>query len=298
MTKFLLDSGNIEDYKNIAQLAKEKGSELWGATTNPSLVAKELKGQKVTTHEANELQKKIVMKILEIVPGAVSAEVYADSSTSAEQMIEQGREIAKWHERIVVKLPTTKEGFKARNTLRKEGIAINNTLVFSPAQIFAVCLHEKLIQTTYHVNNIFQPPFISPFLGRIDDRGEDGLTLIEQGLTLRNMYFAKDTTWILASSIRNLYHIKRIVDMDCDIITAPAKVYQEWFTLTDQTSIIKPDPPLKPIASWQPSNELLSLTSLDAFMAALESGIVDISHPLTDSGLEKFTQDWKAIIND
>src|ERR1700719_1712375 len=114
MTKFLLDSGDPDEYKEITSLAKEKGYELWGATTNPTLIAKKLAGQKITSEEAFALQKKIVFEILDIVPGAVSAEVYADDKTTAEQMVEQGRDIAKWHERIFVKLPTTIEGFKAR----------------------------------------------------------------------------------------------------------------------------------------------------------------------------------------
>src|SRR5690349_17207707 len=126
MTKFLLDSGDPAEYREIAQLAKEKGSELWGSTTNPSLIAKKLSGDKLTRQEAFALQKDLVMEILSIVPGAVSAEVYADTQTTARDMIEQGRDIASWHERIYVKLPTTLEGFKARTQLRKEGIAINN----------------------------------------------------------------------------------------------------------------------------------------------------------------------------
>src|SRR5579883_1423586 len=162
MTKFLLDSGDPIEYREIVALAKEKGSELWGATTNPSLIAKKLAGKKITQEEALKMQKDLVMEILEIVPGAVSAEVYAEANTTAEQMIEQGKDIATWHERIYVKLPTTIEGFKARTALRKEGIAINNTLVFSQEQIYAICLHEKVIRETYNVGDKHWPSFISP----------------------------------------------------------------------------------------------------------------------------------------
>src|SRR6266700_1817633 len=98
MTKFLLDSGDPNEYREIAALAKEKGSELWGSTTNPSLIAKKLAGKKLTPIDAFKLQKELVEEILTIVPGAVSAEVYADAETSVDQMIEQGRDIATWHE--------------------------------------------------------------------------------------------------------------------------------------------------------------------------------------------------------
>ena len=128
MTKFLLDSGNPDEYKEIAALLGEKarldsarqGSELWGSTTNPSLIAKKLasEGKKLTPQEAFKLQKDIVLQIIEIVPGAVSGEVYADQNTKAEDMVEQGRDISSWHPRVIVKLPTTLEGMKARLQLR------------------------------------------------------------------------------------------------------------------------------------------------------------------------------------
>ena len=148
MTQYLLDSGDPEEFKAISTLAKEHNEVLFGATTNPTLIAKKLAGRKVSQDEAFELQKQIVMEIVNIVPGPVSAEVYADETTTAEQMVEQGREIAKGHDRIVVKLPTTMEGFKARTALRRNKVLINNTIIFSQQQVVAVYLHEKLIQKT------------------------------------------------------------------------------------------------------------------------------------------------------
>ena len=145
MTKFILDSGNPQEYREISHLAEQHGGMIWGSTTNPTLVAKQLSGKKLTIEQAFGLQKELVLEILEIVPGAVSAEVYANAETKAEEMIEQGRDIASWHERVVVKLPTTLEGFKARTALREEDILTNNTLVFSQQQIFAICLHEKIV---------------------------------------------------------------------------------------------------------------------------------------------------------
>ena len=135
--KFLLDSGDPNEYKEIEPLAKKHDSNLWGSTTNPTLIAKKLAGKKVSQQEAFDLQKKLVMDILDLVPGAVSAEVFSDWATTGEEMAKQGRDIATWDKRVVVKLPTTKEGFIARTILRKEKIPVNNTLVFSQAQIYS-----------------------------------------------------------------------------------------------------------------------------------------------------------------
>src|SRR5258708_7577920 len=208
MTKFLLDSGDPIEYREIASLAQEKGSELWGATTNPSLIAKKLAGKKVSQEEALQLQKALVMEILTIVPGAVSAEVYAETTTTAEQMIEQGSDIATWDKRIYVKLPTTIEGFKARTRLRRQGIPINNTLVFSQEQIYAICLHEQLIQKEPQHIATQWPSFISPFLGRLDDRREDGIAMLRHGMELKNAHFGPDVAWMLSASIRNAYHVQ------------------------------------------------------------------------------------------
>lgn len=293
MTKFLLDSGDPIEYREISQLAKEKGSELWGATTNPSLIAKKLAGKKVTQQEALQLQKDLVMEILEIVPGAVSAEVYADNNTTAEQMIEQGKDIATWHERIYVKLPTTIEGFKARTELRKLGIAINNTLVFSQEQIYAICLHEELIRQTFNPKPNQWPSFISPFLGRLDDRGEDGLSMLKHGMELKNSNFDPNISWMLSASIRNTYHVQQTIAVNCEIMTAPAKVYKDWF----QNNISQAVPNLKEIPVWTPSDEVKKIQTIEDFTNAIETNVLNIHHDLTDQGIEKFTIDWKAIIS-
>lgn len=300
MAKFLLDSGDPEEYKTISQLAKEKGSELWGSTTNPSLIAKKLAaaGKKLTTQEAFQLQKDIVLQIIGIVPGAVSGEVYADQTTTAQNMAEQGRDIASWHPRVVVKLPTTLEGMKARTQLRKEGIGINNTLVFSQEQVFAISLHEKLMTEAYGPAKTGFPAFISPFVGRLDDRGENGLTFLKYAVDLTHTYFAKDLVWMLEASIRNLGHMKEGIDMGSELLTIPAKVYQEWFALSpEQQAAVKAETTgLQDIPQWTPSEELLAIQSVDELMQAIESGKLDITHPLTTAGIDKFVADWHAIL--
>lgn len=299
MTKFLLDSGDPLEYREIADLAKSKGSELWGATTNPSLIAKKLAGQKFTKEEAFNLQKKIILEIVDIVPGAVSAEVYADQDTTGEEMAEQGREIATWHERVVIKLPTNLEGFKARSLLRKEGIGINNTLVFSQEQVFAISLHERIMKQTYGPAKNQLPSFISPFVGRLDDKGENGLVFLQHAVTMTQTMFEKDLVWMLEASIRSLAHFKAGIEMGCELTTVPAKVYREWFGLTDkQRDEIDLTPPegLADIPAWQPTDALMDISTEEDFMTALASGDLDITHPLTTAGIDKFVEDWKAIL--
>lgn len=296
-TKFLLDSGDPDEYREIAKLAKEKNSVLWGATTNPSLIAKKLAGKKMSPEEAFKLQKEIVLEIVEIVPGAVSAEVYADANTSAESMIDQGKDIATWHQRVVVKLPTTIEGFKARTILRKANILTNNTLVFSQEQIFAICLHEYLIQAEGAKKGEW-PPFISPFIGRLDDKGEKGIDLVQNGMTMKRVY--NFNLWMLAASIRSIQHMKHSIALESELITAPAKVYKDWFSL-DKAEQEKPDfsygEGLDNIPDWVPSDKLRNIQTIDEFMSAISSETLNIQHSLTDAGITKFAQDWKAILS-
>lgn len=302
MIKFLLDSGDPDEYREIAALAKEKGSELWGATTNPSLIAKKLLGpsthstssglqQKITRDEAFALQKKIVLEILEIVPGAVSAEVYADSITSAEEMVAQGRDIASWHERIVVKLPTTIEGFKARTELRKANIVINNTLVFSQQQIFAICLHEQIVTKQFSLEQPKWPPFISPFVGRLDDIGLQGIDLVANGMKIKKLLTPE--LWMLEASARTAQHILEGEELGSELVTAPAKVYKEYFQGAIGTAEHKQ---LETIPYWEPPEELLKISTIDMFMDSIISETLNINHDLTSKGLTNFAKDWNNLI--
>lgn len=299
---YLLDSGDPDEFREIAALAKTQDSELWGATTNPTLIAKKLAGKKISQQEAYELQKQIVLEIISIVPGAVSAEVYADEKTTAEEMVGQGREIATWHERVVVKLPTTIEGFKARSALRKGKVPINNTLVFSQQQIFAICLHEKIMQEQFGPIQNTWPSFISPFVGRLDDIQIDGMQLVEHGMKIKQLVF-KDApngaSWMLEASVRRNEHMQRGITCKTELITAPAKVYREWFSITNEQKNLSNKnyaQDLEPIQYWQPPPDLLSIQTENAFMQALESGQLNIQHDLTDRGITRFADDWKAII--
>lgn len=292
MTKFLLDSGDPDEYRALSKITKDAGSELWGSTTNPSLIAKKLAGKKLTVKEAFSLQKDLVLEILSIVPGAVSAEVYSEATTPAADMIEQGREIATWHQRVVVKLPTTLEGFKARTTLRKEKIMTNNTLVFSQEQIFAICLHEHIIQNLYGPTDELFPPFISPFVGRLDDTSEDGMSLVEHGMRIKDSFGVG--IWMLEASVRTPDHIKRGIDVGTELLTAPMKIYEEWFAKKDEP--LGYTKGLTPIAIWTPTKELTDITTIEDFMRAITTDKLNISHPLTEKGITKFVEDWKTIL--
>ncbi|MDO8639804.1 MAG: transaldolase family protein [bacterium] len=297
MTKFLLDSGDPNEYREISKIAKDSGSEIWGATTNPSLIAKKLAGQKITPEKAYKLQKEIVMEIIEIVPGAVSAEVYADTNTTAEEMTEQGIEITKWHPRVVVKIPTTLEGFKARTALRKEKVITNNTLVFSQEQIFAICLHEKICRKSFGLIDPPAggwPPFISPFVGRLDDIGQNGMDLVKNGIRIKKLITDKNLAWMLEASVRKQRHIKEGIDVETELITAPAVSYREWFEKQEIKEEAKNE--LKPIDFWQPPQELIGIDTTDKFMSAIVSGKLNINHDLTDKGIARFVEDWKAIL--
>lgn len=293
---YLLDSGDPEEFKEIAALAKQTNFSLWGATTNPTLIAKKLAGQKISMQKAYDLQKQIVMDIVGLVPGAVSAEVYADTNTTAEEMINQGLDIATWHERVVVKLPTTIEGFKARTALRRKNIPVNNTLVFSQEQIFAICLHERIMKSEGATDKDW-PSFISPFVGRLDDQHIDGMQLVEHGMKMKQTHGFD--LWMLEASVRTLEHMQRGVDIKTELITAPAKIYREWFTKEIQDSRFKiqeSKTDLRAIPYWEPSKELLAITTEAAFMDAITSEKLNIQHYLTDKGIIRFAEDWKSII--
>jgi len=199
--KFFLDTANLEEIREAAGLGL-----LDGVTTNPSLVAK----------EHAEFQKRIV-EICEIVQGPVSAEV---TCTDTEGMCKQGRELAKLHRWVVVKVPTTKAGLKAAKCLVSDGVKVNVTLCFSPAQALLVA---KTGAT-----------YVSPFLGRLDDIAHVGMDLIRDMVTIYRNYGFK--TQILAASLRHPLHVVEAAKAGADVATMPFKVFNQLFNhpLTDK----------------------------------------------------------------
>ncbi len=190
--KFFLDSAVLDEVR----LANEMGI-IDGVTTNPSLIAKS--GKPFLT---------VIKEICEIVDGPISAEVV---SLDAPGMLKEGRDLAKMHKNIVVKVPLTEEGLKATKTFTAEGIRTNVTLCFSSTQAL---LAAKAGAT-----------YISPFIGRLDDASQDGMTLIKEIRTIYDNYNFK--TQILAASIRHPLHVRDSALVGADVATCPLKILQQ-----------------------------------------------------------------------
>mgnify|MGYP001413665771 FL=1 len=211
--KFFLDTADVSAIKTINELGVVDG-----VTTNPTIISRE--GRDFET---------VIKEICQIIDGPVSAEV---TGVTAEEMITEARDIAKWADNIVVKIPMTMEGLKAVNVLSKENIKTNVTLIFTVSQgLMAI----KSGAT-----------FISPFVGRLEDIGTDAYQLISD---LREIidFYGFDTE-IIAASIRNTVHVENVVKRGAHIATIPDAVFDKM-----------------------------------------------TKHPLTDSGLTQFMQDWKIF---
>jgi len=198
--KFFIDTANIDEIKEAAALGV-----LDGVTTNPSLVSKEGKDF-----------RKLLDEILKIVDGPVSAEVI---STDYDGIVKEGRDLAKIHKNIVVKIPLIKEGLKACKTLTSEGIKVNVTLCFSPNQAI---LAAKAGAT-----------YVSPFVGRLDDISTSGMDLISQIVQIYRNYNYK--TQVLVASVRHPLHVVESALIGADVCTIPFDVIKKMFNhpLTD-----------------------------------------------------------------
>ena len=201
--KFFIDTANVADIKQ----ANDMGV-ICGVTTNPSLIAKE-------GRDFNE----VIAEIASIVDGPISGEVKA-TTTDAEGMIAEGREIAKIHPNMVVKIPMTAEGLKATKVLSKEGIPVNVTLIFTAAQALLAARAGAA--------------YVSPFLGRLDDISTPGIDLIETIAEIFNVQGIE--TEIIAASVRNPIHVIDCAMAGTDIATVPYKVIEQMtkHPLTDQ----------------------------------------------------------------
>ena len=201
--KFFIDTADVEAIRE----ANDMGV-ICGVTTNPSLIAKE-------GRDFNE----VIKEITSIVDGPISGEVKA-TTTDAEGMIKEGREIAAIHPNMVVKIPMTVEGLKATKVLSSEGIKTNVTLIFTANQ----ALLAARAGATY----------VSPFLGSLDDISQPGIDLIE---TIAEMFsVAGLDTQIIAASVRNPIHVTDCALAGADIATVPYKVIEQMtkHPLTDQ----------------------------------------------------------------
>ncbi|HJC80399.1 fructose-6-phosphate aldolase [[Ruminococcus] torques] len=216
--RFFIDTANVDDIKK----ANDMGV-ICGVTTNPSLIAKE--GRKF---------EDVIAEIASIVDGPISGEVKA-TTTDAEGMIREGREIAKIHPNMVVKIPMTTEGLKAVKVLAAEGIKTNVTLIFTANQALLAARAGAA--------------YVSPFLGRLDDISVRGVELVEEIAEI--FAVAGIETEIIAASVRNPMHITDCALAGADIATVPYKVLEQM-----------------------------------------------THHPLTDAGIRKFQEDYRAVFGE
>lgn len=216
--RFFIDTANVDDIRK----ANDMGV-ICGVTTNPSLIAKE--GRKF---------EEVIREIASIVDGPISGEVKA-TTTDAEGMIREGREIAKLHPNMVVKIPMTVEGLKAVKILAAEGIKTNVTLIFTANQALLAARAGAA--------------YVSPFLGRLDDISVRGVELVEEIAEI--FAVAGIETEIIAASVRNPMHITDCALAGADIATVPYKVIEQM-----------------------------------------------THHPLTDAGIRKFQEDYRAVFGE
>jgi transaldolase len=198
--KFYLDTANVKEIQEAASLGL-----LDGVTTNPSLVAKE-----------GRSFKDMLVEICNIVDGPISAEVV---SVEADAMVKEGKELAKIHKNIVVKVPLIAEGLKATKRLAAEGIKVNVTLCFSPTQALLAAKAGAWC--------------VSPFIGRLDDISSNGMELIRQILIIYKNYDFK--TFVLVASVRHPQHVVEAALAGGHICTMPFSIYQQMIKhpLTD-----------------------------------------------------------------
>jgi transaldolase len=199
--KYFIDTANVDEIRKASELGI-----ISGVTTNPSLIAKE-----------GRVFEEVIAEITGIVDGPISAEVI---SLDAAGMVIEAMELQKIHPNIVIKVPMTPEGIKATSILSKDQIKVNVTLVFSVTQALAAAKAGAA--------------YVSPFVGRLDDVGADGVGLLEDIMWVFQRYDIK--TEVIAASIRNQEHMAKAAAAGVDIATIPYKVLMEslMHPLTDQ----------------------------------------------------------------
>ncbi len=279
-TKIFLDSGDPAETRDALDML----GFLDGQTTNPTLVARNPyarqrfeKGDKFTEKEIYDFYKQVVTDISRLIPdGSVSIEVHADAATTAARMLAQGREMSGWIPNAHIKYPTTAAGLEAAAKSVKAGMRVNMTLCFTQAQAAAV------YAATAGAGK--GAVFVSPFVGRLDDIGQNGMDLI--GNVVR-MYGSGDGhVEVLAASIRTLEQFMQSLALGADIVTAPFSVLEAW---------AKAGKPLPDKGSSYDAGSLQRIP-YEEFDLSQPWQQFDIVHELTDKGIERFGADWQALI--
>jgi transaldolase len=274
-TKILVDGGDPEETRKLLGLVD-------GQTTNPSLIAKNphirqlvASGHKLDKSEELAEYKRIVQEISPLVGSAgVSIEVFADQSTTSQEMLKQGREMYGWIPNAYIKYPCTAEGLRAAQMSVKESIRVNMTLCFSQQQAAAVYAATKGTK---------EPAYVSPFVGRLDDAGQNGMDLVKN---IKRMFSAGDGhVFVLAASIRSLEHLLDCFALETELATVPAKIIEAWAARGFPM-------PGKDFA-YKSSGKAIAYESLDLNQPWEK---FDIEHELTRKGIEKFVADYRATL--
>lgn len=277
--KILVDGGDPQETRRVKELL----GYVDGQTTNPSLIAKNphikeliASGHKLSSREEMDEYKQIVQTIAPLVGDAgVSIEVFSDEKTTAQEMLDQGREMFSWIPNAYIKYPCTTEGLRAAQMSVRQGMRVNITLCFSQQQAAAVYAATKGAK---------EPVYVSPFVGRLDDIGQNGMDVVKN---IKRMFMKGDGhVLVLAASIRSLEHLLYCFALETELATVPAKILELWasknFPMPDKQFQYKTSG--KPV----PYEELDLEQAWEKF---------DIRHELTRKGIEKFAADYRATLS-
>jgi len=283
-TKILVDGGDPDETLRIKSLL----GFVDGQTTNPSLIAKNpeiqqliASGHTLSSEEEKNEYRKIVQSISPLVEDSgVSIEVFADFNTTAEEMLAQGQEMFSWIPNAYIKYACTHEGLRAAQISVQKSIRVNMTLCFSQEQTAAVYAATRGSK---------QPVYVSPFVGRLDDHGEDGMDLIRN---IKKMFEQGDGhVHVLAASIRGVNHLLCSFALSAELATVPGKVLEEWaakgFPMPDRNfSYRGVDASGKPLKT-------IPYKGLDL---NLPWQSFDIAHELTNKGIQRFVADYQSTL--
>jgi transaldolase len=283
-TKILVDGGDPDETLRVKELI----GFVDGQTTNPSLIAKNpeireriASGHTLSPQEEKDEYRKIVQAISPLVGDAgVSIEVFADMDTKAEEMFAQGEEMFSWIPNAYIKYPCTREGLRAAEISVRRQIRVNMTLCFSQEQAAAVYAATR---------GSGEPVYVSPFVGRLDDRGENGIDLVKN---IKKMYEDGDGhVYVLAASIRHVDHLLASFATGAELATVPAKVLVEWatkdFPMPDKDFSYK---------AVDASGKPLKAIPYKALDLKRPWQSFDIAHELTTVGIQKFVADYRSTL--
>ena len=279
-TKIFLDSGDPADTVAV------KAALGWpdGQTTNPSLVAKHPEFQACAKRSGGcqpedlwNVYRTLVSEISRHVTDSVSIEVYADNTTSTDAMVAEGRELHTWIPNAHIKLPVNTAGLAAAEILVADGIRVNVTLCFTQSQVAAVYAATR--------GAALGAVYASPFIGRLDDQGQDGMSFIKNVVAMLDD--SDGHVQLLAASVRTVDHLMASIAAEASIVTAPTDVLLEWAAAG------------RPLPDTSFVYEVGEKTPIqfEAIDMTADWRTFDITHPLTTAGIERFAADWNAALS-